>query len=71
VGTGAQREDSAADESAAEAAKQEAIKKIMELMNKAGISKPQQNEAEEIYEKVKKFLENTGFNPALIPPGKY
>jgi hypothetical protein len=73
VGTGAQEVESAADENAANEARARAIQKIKELMKGAGIDEKsaELEKAEDIYDAVRQFLENTDFNPSLLPPHKY
>lgn len=72
VGTGEQEVESAVDQSSADQAREEAIKKIKELMKKEGVMEEEElKKAEAIYEALLKFIENTGFNPNLLPPHKY
>jgi hypothetical protein len=45
---------------------------VRKLMEKEGINDPGElKRAEEIYNAVRDFLENTDFNPNLLPPHKY
>lgn len=72
MGTGAQKVESAGDPEAAKDALAEAIENIEQLLREAGIDDPDElAKAEEVYNGVLQFLENTGFNPNLLPPHKY
>ena len=72
VGTGAQEVESAGDEAAAKRARANVIDNIRQLMEDAGVTDPQElDKAEDIYEAVLQFLQNTDFNPNFLPPHKY
>ncbi len=73
MGTGAQEEKSAFSDKEAKMARDRAIEKIKKLMQDAGIP-DKSNELDQagiIYDNVKTFLENTGFNPDALPATRY
>jgi hypothetical protein len=52
-------------------ARNRGIAAVRELMDRTGVDPKELDKDKDIYDAVRQFLENTGFNPALIPPHRY